>query len=190
MLIKNCNFGQHMVQIMEKLGHRFLNKQKKKLVRDKRAHNFKSASSAAILFDPMIPESFREIKEFTKYLREQGIKCKVYGFVDQKEVPHEMLLWSNFEFLTKNEVNWHGKPRGEIADSYYSSEPDILFVFRFKESLPLDYLSELSRAQFKVGCYTEAPNDYDLMINTPEGQCDIHYFIEQVKHYMNMLNPS
>jgi hypothetical protein len=179
-----------MGQLMEKLGRLVLQKQKKNLQRDKQVYNFKSARSAVILFDALIPDSFREIKEFSKYIREQNIQCKVYGYLHQKEVPHEMLLWSNFEFLTKNNLNWLGKPRGEIAENYFKSEPDILFVFAFEEMLALDYLTELSRARFKVGCYTEEPNDYDLMINPAKGQCDIHFFIEQVKHYINMLNPS
>ncbi len=167
-----------------------LRKRFKSISRNKTAHNFKSANNATIVFDALIPESFSVVKKFTKYLKEQGIKTKVIGFVAQKEVPQEMLLWANFDFITKKEINWYGKPSGTVAESYFESEPDILFVFSFARNLSMDYISQLSMAKFKVGCFTEEKNDFDLMINPPGGKCDLEFLTEQIQIYINMLNPS
>lgn len=167
-----------------------LRKGLKSISRDKEVQTFSSATTAAIVFDALIPDSFSIVKEFTKYLKEHNVKTKVIGFVAQKEVPQEMLLWANFDFITKKDINWYGKPGGPVAESYYESKPDILFVFSFTKSLSVDYLSQLSKARFKVGCFTEDPNDFDLMINPPGGKCELEFLTEQMKHYINMLNPS
>jgi len=179
-----------MSQFSQNIGKRILRKRLKKAIRNKSAQNFKSASSATIVFDALIPESFSIVKDFTKYLKENGIKSKVIGFVAQKEVPQEMLLWANFEFITKKDLNWYGKPTGPIAESYLATKPDILFVFNFAQHLSLDFLAQLSLAKFKVGFFTEASNDFDLMINPPGGKPDLEFLTEQVKLYVNMLNPS
>jgi len=179
-----------MSQFSQNFGKSVLRKRMKNTMRNKTAQNFKSANSATIVFDALIPESFPVVKEFSKYLKENGIKTKIIGFVTQKEIPQEMLLWANFDFITKKELNWFGKPVGPVAEDYFTSEPDILFVFSFAQNLSLDFLSQLSLAKFKVGCFTEANNDYDLMINPPGGKCDLEFLPEQVKLYINMLNPS
>ena len=179
-----------MSQFSQNIGKRMLRQGLKKINRNKAAQNFKSASKVTIVFDALIPDSFSVVKDFSKYLKEYGIKTKVIGFVTQKDVPQEMLLWANYDFITKNELNWYGKPGGPVAESYFASEPDILFVFSFTRNLSMDYLSQLSLAKFKVGCFTEDTNDYDLMINPPGGKCDLDFLTEQVKLYINMLNPS
>ncbi len=188
--LKNCNFGSRMSQFSQNIGERVLRKRVKKVSRNKTAHNFKSASTAIILFDVLIPDCFSAVKDFSKYLAKNSIKTKVIGFVSHKEVPQEMLLWANFDFITKKEINWYGKPVGPVAEDFFADEPDILFVFSFGKNLSIDYLSQLSPARFKVACFTEETNDYDLMINPPGGKCKISFLTEQVKHYINMLNPS
>jgi len=50
------------------------------------------------------------------------------------------------------------------------------------------FLVELSPASFKIGCFTEEKNDYDLMIKLPDDN-GMAYLSEQFKHYIAMLNP-
>lgn len=179
-----------MGTISENLGRKVLKKRVKKLTRNKAAQNFKSAGSAVIVFDALLKDSFPAIKDFTKFLNSEGIKTSVIGYCHQKAVPQEMLLWANFEFITKKDVNWLGRPSNDVADKYFREEPDMLFVLSFKNHLSIEYLVQLSKAKFKVGCFTEENNDLDLMINPPAGKCDVVYFLEQVKHYITVINPS
>jgi hypothetical protein len=179
-----------MNKLSENIGYRILNKRFKKLSRDKSVQDFESASYAIIIFDTLLPDSLNPIKEFTSFLHQFEIRTTILGLVAQKETPQEMLLWSNVEFINQKDTNWHGGPKGAIANSFFSKEPDLLFVINFKENLTIEYLTQLSRAKFKVGCYTENQNDLDFMINPAKSQCDVNYFIEQVKHYIELLNPS
>lgn len=178
-----------MARLKESIGKRVLKKKLKDFKRQVHVHNFDTAQSAVILFDANDAASFPLIKDFRKYLESKGIQCKSYGYVQQNEVPQEMLFQKSFSFITKNDLNWYLKPTGEVVDDFYSRNPDILFDLSMKVILELQYLVNLSKAQFKISAYTDEENDYDLMIKLTD-QDDVGYLCEQVKHYVSMLNPS
>ena len=179
-----------MHRLGKNIGYWVLKRHFSKISRDKSVQNFETASRAVIVFDTTIPNCFHPIKEFVKFLKKQDIKTFVLGYVSEKETPQEMLLWPNIEFLTRKEVTWYGRPKDEIAKKYFSKKPDMLFVLSFQENLTIEYLTRLSEAKFKIGCFTENENDLDLMINPANKECEAGYFLEQVKHYIKMLNPS
>ncbi|MEX0982918.1 MAG: hypothetical protein WD577_01725 [Bacteroidales bacterium] len=179
-----------MSRLSKNIGYWVLKKRFGKISRDKSVQNFETASSAVIVFDTMLSDSLQPIKEFTKFLKKQQIKTSVLGHVNGKEIPQEMMLWPGIDFLTRKNVNWYGCPKGEIADAYFGKQPDMLFVIAFEENLTIEYLARLSLAKFKVGRFTENENDLDLMINLENKDCRVGYFLEQIKHYIHMLNPS
>ena len=177
-----------MAGIREKIGKRMLKQKLKGFNRETMVHNFETAKSAVILFDASTPNAFPAIKEFREYIEGNNVNCTVYGYVPEKEVPQEMLFWKNFFFLTKGDLNWYMKPSGETVDSFFNQDPDILIDFSQGFLLELQFLVQPSKARFKIGCYTEQKNDYDLMINLTE-QDDMSYLAEQIKRYVSMLNP-
>lgn len=178
-----------MSKIGQNIGRRVLRKRFKKSTRDKSVQNFDTAKSAVILFDTSLPDSFPAIKDFSKFLNSRGIATNVFGYVPQKESPQEVLLWANFAFVSSKDVNWYGSPKGEVAEMFNRLHPDLLFVICFDNNLTIDFFTWLSGARFKVGCYTENENDFDLMINANMAKVEVAYLIEQMKHYIQMLNP-
>ncbi len=179
-----------MHRLGKNIGYWLLKKRRSKIDREKSVQNFETASSAVIVFDTMIPDCFPPIKEFVKFLKKKNIKTFVLGYVSEKETPQEMLLWPDIEFLTRKDVTWYGAPKDEMAEKYFAKKPDLLFVLSFQENLTIDFLTWLSEAKFKIGCFTENENDLDLMINPASKECEAGFFLEQVKHYIKMLNPS
>ena len=177
-----------MAGLRENIGWNILKRKLKAYSRDTVVHNFETAKSAVIVFDTSTPNAFPAIKEFREFVEKCGLKCSVYGYVPQKEVPQEMLFWKNFFFVTKSNLNWYMKPSGEAVDSFFNQDPDILVDFSQGLLLELQFLIQLSPARFKIGCYTEQKNDYDLMINLTEKD-DMAYLSEQIRHYVSMLNP-
>ena len=177
-----------MAGLRENIGRKILKRKLKGFTRETMVHNFETAKSAVIVFDTSTPDSFPAIKEFREFIETNKVKCSVYGYVPQKEVPQEMLFWKNFFFLTKSNLNWYLKPSGETVDSFFKQDPDILVDFSQGLPLELQFLVQLSPARFKIGCFTEQKNDYDLMINLTE-QDDMAYLSEQIKHFVSMLNP-
>ncbi len=178
-----------MAGLKENIGRRVLKKKLKGIERYRHVHNFETAKSVVILFDTGDLDSFAAIKDFRKFIEAKGLQCNTFGYVQQKEIPQQLLFQKNYSFITKRDLNWYQKPSGEVVDAFFSLNPDILFDFTKEVPLELQFLVQLSMAQFKIGCYTEEVNDYDLMINLTN-QDDAAYLSEQFKHYVSMLNPS
>jgi hypothetical protein len=178
-----------MAGIRENIGKRVLKRKIKEFRRDVQVHNFETARSAVILFPADDPAGFPAIKAFRKFLEESGIQCKAYGYVPEKEIPQEMLFWKNYSFITRNDLNWYYKPFGEVVESFYTQDPDILFDLTPNVPLELQFLVQLSTARFKIGIFTEQENDYDLMINLTKPS-DMAFLTDQIKHYVSILNHS
>lgn len=178
-----------MTGLRENIGKRVLRSKKKNFTRSTTVFNFETAKSSVLLFDAGEMNAFSVIKEFRKFVQQKGMKCTAYGYVQQKEIPQEMLFRKNYHFITKNDLNWYLKPTGEAVESFYREDPDILFDFTREVPLELQFLVQLSTARFKIGAFTELENDYDLMINL-SGPPDIRFLADQIRHYVSMLNPS
>lgn len=177
-----------MAGLREKIGRRVLKNKLRNFHRETHVYNFESAESAVILFDAQIKNSFHIVKEFRGFLKEKGIKCTVFGYMNQKEIPQDMLFWKDFHVITKSNLNWYLQPGGEAVELYKREDPDMLIDFTINHRLELQFLVQLSPARFKIGCFTEEKNDYDMMINLSE-QNDMAYLSEQIRHYVSILNP-
>ncbi len=176
-----------MTKLRENIGQRVLKRKKRNFEREIRVHNFETAVSAVLLFDTAETDAFSVIDEFRKFTEQKGIRCSAFGFVQQKEIPQEMLFRKNYSFITRNDLTWYMKPAGEAVEAFFSKDPDLLIDFTLDVPLELQFLVQLSSARFKVGCFTERENDYDLMINLTERN-DIGYLADQIKHYVSILN--
>lgn len=178
-----------MAGIRETIGNRVLKNKLKTFHRDTHVHNFKTAKSAIILFDALKENAFKIIWEFRGFLKDKGIDCTIYGYVNQSEIPPDMLFWKDLYIINKSNLNWFLQPKGEVVDRYKKEDPDMLIDFNTTLRLELQFLVQLSPARFKIGCFTEEKNDYDLMINLPE-ESDMSYLAAQIKHYVSILNPA
>ncbi|MDF1574370.1 MAG: hypothetical protein P1P86_04165 [Bacteroidales bacterium] len=178
-----------MSGIREKIGNRILKKRSRSFQRETRVYNFESAKTAVVLFDAQKKDALKIIWEFRGFLKDHEIDCKIFGYINQKEVPPDMLFWKDLYMINKSNLNWYLRPKGEAAELFRQEDPDILINFHTSYLLEIQFLVQLSTARFKIGCFTEEKNDYDLMINLSEKN-DMAYFSEQIKHYVSILNPS
>jgi hypothetical protein len=178
-----------MTRLRENIGYRVLKRKRKGAERVRQVHNFETAESAVILFDTSVTDAFQVVKDFRKFLSSHEIQSAAFGYVHEKEVPQEMLFWKNFSFITRSNINWYRKPSGESVNNFFSKDPDLLVDFTRDTPLELQYLVQLSSANFKIGAYTEEENDYDLMIQLSADE-DMSFFSEQVIHYVSILQSS
>jgi hypothetical protein len=178
-----------MAGIRETIGKRVLKNKLKTFQRETHVHNFDTAESAVILFDAQVKNAFHIVWDFRGFLKDKGVNCTIYGYINQKEIPQDMLFWKDIHVITKRNLNWYMKPGGEAAELFQQENPDILMDFTSDQRIELQFLVQLSPARFKIGCFTEEKNDYDLMIKLSE-QNDMSYLSEQIKHYVSVLNPA
>lgn len=111
----------------------------------------------------------------------------MFGYTPEKEIPDEVAIREKCDVISVKDLDWLFRPAGESAGKVLEEDFDILFDLSLTPSFPLSWLSELSTASFKVGRYSEDPNDYDLMIHIHSNP-SIEFFIEQIKNYVSILN--
>jgi len=174
-------------KIRQLLGKRKLRKKIKQSPRHREVHNFDTASTAGIVFSAEDPESFKDILEFYDFLRSKKIKTHMLGITIENEVPDEMLLRDNTDLITKKDIGWLFNPTTVEADKFIQTPYNLLFDLNLSKDFTDYYIVSLSKANFKVGQYTEEDNDYDLMIDISK-KPSVNYLTSQIKNYISILN--
>lgn len=172
--------------IIKKIGQFNLKRRLKNQKRKVQTHNFKTAQTAGILFNSPNEKSFAAIKDFLSYLSQNELKVIALGYIPAKKVPENYLMRKGFNFYCKSDLNWYYKPKNEIIDQFIDQKFDILFDLSIKDYFTVNYVGSLSNASFKIGKQSE--NSYqDFVIDISKNDT-VEYLIEQIKHYLNILN--
>lgn len=169
------------------IGRLLLRRNLRNLQRTKRVYNLSTARKIGILFNASREEHFDHVLDFHKFLKEKGINTHVFGYVNAKELPDKYLFKKDFYFFQKKDLNWYYRPVSEDAKRFVSSNFDILIDLNMEQNFPSQFLVALSHAHLKVGRFTDKEDYYDLMIHIEKGK-KIDFFIEQVKHYLEVIN--
>lgn len=150
--------------------------------------NFNTIKTVGILCDATNPEDFELLKRYVIYLREHRKRVKVIGFFSAKRIPELTYSKLEYDFFSKKELNWFGKPSSVIIENFINEEWDLLIDLNIKDHFPLKYISALSKANFKVGKFNEKEMEiYDMMIDSDNTKT-LKYFLRQVDLYITMLN--
>ncbi|MFC2151651.1 DUF6913 domain-containing protein [Bacteroidota bacterium] len=172
--------------IRSNLGQFNLKKRLKTLNRHVKTHNFNTAKSAGILFSSPDEQSFNAVKDFLAFLTEKEIKVIALGYVPSKKIPQQFLMRKGINFYCNTDLNWYYKPKIEIIEQFINKDFDLLFDLSMNDYFSINYVGSLSKAEFKIGKNKE--NAYqDLVIDINKNK-SIEYLIEQIKHYINILN--
>lgn len=171
--------------IRRHIGLFFLNRKVRSIVRQRKIHNFTSARKAGIIFSCQSEEDFQAVKNFKKYLEEKRITTSVLGFINDKKIPDHFLLRTGFNFFCLKNLDLYYRPANQYIHDFILDDFNILFDFSLKDHFPVYYVSQLSPAEYKVGRLT-GREDFDLMIDVKQNK-HLDFFIEQVKHYLNLI---
>lgn len=154
----------------------------------RKAVNFESAKKIGILYDATDMEKFEIVKQYAKNLRLRKKEVKALGFVNAKQTDRHQQPTIDLDFFTLNDVNWYYKPAGHIVNNFIHAKHDILICLDLDGCIPLQFISAVSSAGFRVGKYNKANQSfYDMMIDL-QNNANLSYFIEQVNHYLEMIN--
>ncbi len=150
--------------------------------------DFNAIKTVGILFDATQPEDFELLKRYVLYLREHRKRVKVIGFFNTKHIPDMAFSKLEYDFFSTKELNWFGKPSSVIIQNFIDEEYDLLIDLNINDHFPLKYISALSKANFKVGKFSEmGVENYDMMIDSDNTKT-LKYFLRQVDLYVTMLN--
>ncbi len=159
--------------------------------RSKAVHNFGNARSVALVYREKGEGFFILVKQYVQVLKaEYGIKeVLALCYIDNKKpVPHYHAHRLKYDYFTAAKLDWKLKPSCEEVDRFTEKQFDILIDLEKDPCIPMLYVVAMSKATFKVGYYSEEWKSlYDMMLKT-SGQTTFDGYIDQINHYLNLIN--
>ena len=131
---------------------------------------------------------YRKISAYVKKLQDKGKRVKALGYVESKHLTGQFLPKLSYDFFFPSGLSWNYKPTSTAVREFIDSEFDILIDLSTKNSLPLLFITGLSRAKFKVGMQRDDSAAYlDMMISLQEKD-GLEELITQIDHYISIIN--
>lgn len=174
--------------IQEKLGRFKLKREQKRFQRKVKAFSLSNASTVGVLYNATNRTEAETIKKFIQYLKEERKEVLSLGFIDSKETSELINPILNYTFFDQNDLSKSMVPQSNDVQNFINKPFSILIDLNIKDDcFPLEYISSLSLAKFKVGSNgSYRDDDCDLTIDISENK-KIEYLIIQIKHYLKMI---
>lgn len=169
-----------------KFGRFILEKRIVKLQRNANFKNLEQSKNIGVIFNATHQDTYELARKYIDNLQKKGLSVKALGFVDSKQVLDFYQKSLHFDFFSRKNLNWYGKPNNPNTDEFIDTKFDILIDLSIVEDFPIQYVVGLSKADFKVGCVKDSKNFYDFMIELGDKKV-LKYFIEQLNHYFEMI---
>ena len=175
-------------KIKEKIGYFILNNDYKTLKREITFNNFSSSSTVGIIFDAVNKDKYHIAKNFMSYIEESGVRVFAIGFVPKSELIGYLPYKNGVNFFGLDKTFWYGKVQSQNVDEFIERPFDIIIDLSLSDLYPIEYIFALSKAKFKI-CNSSKKTkyaDFVLKLKKPE---KIEQYIEQIKHYLEVIKP-
>jgi hypothetical protein len=150
--------------------------------------NFNQTKSIGIIFSADNAFQIETVRKYMSLMNDSGKQVKAICFNKTKHIPslgHSNLF---IDFVLPKEINFWGIPTPSFIDGFIENEFDLLIDLDINENFPVEYVSAMSKAFFKVGKHSKNNESiFDLMLKI-DGIQNIEYFIEQIDIYLKMIN--
>jgi hypothetical protein len=172
-----------------RIGKRFLAKKIAKTKRKVSYSNINLVKNIGLVWDASKISDFSALSKFYQKMHDRSIEVKVLGYFPGKELPDQYTAIRYLTCLKKAELNNIYQPTSSEANNFISNRFDVLIDINFQKLFPLQYISSLSNAGFKVGLFDPEISDtsFDLMMEI-KNPVDIENYLNQVVHYLEMIN--
>lgn len=176
-----------LIKMQEKVGRFLMNKELKRLKRSVKAFSLEKASTVGVIYNATNRDEAEVVKKFIQYLKEERKDVVSLGYIDSKDSSDLVKPHLNYSFFDKRDLSKVLVPNGSDVESFIAKPFSILIDLNTDECFPIEYISSLSKAKFKVGAkglYHDAICDLILDI---EQNKTLNFLIIQVKHYLKMI---
>lgn len=172
----------------QSLGNFFLQRDQKKVTRNRLITSLSDVKTVGLLFDASIEEDHVVITEFVKYFQESQKVVKALGYVNFNRVPHYCYPKLSYDYFTNKDMNWYLKPVGTKINDFVEEEFDLMIDLCLKGCFSVRYIAALSKAKFKVGRFGEKNKEnYDFMLDVAP-DISLKDFIQELTHYLTIIN--
>jgi hypothetical protein len=172
-----------------KIGKVLLAKKLRKTKRKVYYSNISLVKKIGIVWDASKSHEFNSLSRFHQKMSEKSIDVKIFGYFPGKNLPDQYTAIRFLTCIKSNELNYFYQPASAESNTFINNRFDILIDINFNKLFPLQYISSLSIAGFKVGLHDSeakvSPFDMMLEIKAP---VDIDNYLIQTIQYLEMIN--
>ena len=142
-----------------------------------------------IIWDASKTIEFSTLSKFHQRMQERNIDVKVFGYYPGKELPDQYTAIRFLTCMRRKDLNFFFIPASTEADVFIGTKFDILIDVNFDRLFPLQYITRLSAASFKVGLFNSETDSstFDLMMEIKK-PVKVDDYLTQVIHYLEMIN--
>jgi hypothetical protein len=171
-----------------KIGKLILSKNVARMKRQVYYSNFKNVRNIGIVWDASRPSEFVSLSRFHQKMEEIKINVSVFGYFPGKNLPDQYTAIRYLRCIRIDEVNKFYHPASAESNSFIKNPFDVLIDINFNKLFPLNYITALSRARFKVGLLNNETSEppFDLMMDL-KNPVDIDSYLTQVIQYLEMI---
>lgn len=165
-----------------------LRRRLKKSFRNKKFNNLRNAHKIGIVWDGSYISEFKHISPFFQKMLGNGIQVDIVCYYPGKILPDDYTALRYLTCFKRSDLNFFYLPNQEDITEFISTPYEILIDINFRNRFPLYYITAMSKAEFKIGAgETVNHSALDMTIELEDKE-NIKYYLEQVEHYLNMIN--
>lgn len=169
------------MRLKSKLANRILNSRLKAVSRNKKVFNLDSAETAGILWEIEQEASFRQLEN---ELRSSGIQTTGLCYFPQKKA----VIPEGINGFTRKQASWWLEiPKARLTEDFIRQKFDVLIDLTGQKSFPIEFITALSNAAFKIGYAGNSTNYFDLNIEFGD-QPQTEQLARQILYYLKRIN--
>jgi len=171
-----------------KIGKLILSKNVARMKRRVYYSNFKKVRNIGIVWDASRPVEFPSLSRFHQKMQDIKIEVSIFGYFPGNNLPDQYTAIRYLRCIRQDELNNFYNPASAESISFIKNPFDVLIDINFNKLSPLNYVTALSRARFKVGILNNETSDspFDLMLDL-KYPVDIESYLTQVIQYLEMI---
>ncbi len=149
---------------------------------------FKNANNIGVLYNVNNSIDLLEMNLLIELLCKynKNIYLLYYSNNKQKYIKNYNYEFLYVNYFNKKNINYIFHPKCNVVQSFIKTEFDILIAICFYAFLPIDYISGLSKAKFRIGLYNKININYLDLIFDLKNDDNINSFIINLKRYFNL----
>jgi hypothetical protein len=151
--------------------------------------NINNVKKIVIVWDASKTDEFSYLSKFHQKMHQRKIEVSILGYFPGKILPDRYTAIRYLTCITNKEINFFYFPVSPETNRFINNRAEILIDINFERVFPLQYISSLSNAGFKVGLFDSKAGDtpFDLMMEIRE-PINVESYLNQIIHYLEMIN--
>ncbi|MDR0754726.1 MAG: hypothetical protein LBF04_04980 [Prevotellaceae bacterium] len=151
--------------VKEITGNRILKRRAAKIKRNKAFCNMNSMKSIGILFENT-GNMYVMANKMMKFFLARRIKVFSIAFenIKSSELENRKQVPTYIKIITKSDLTWYMKPKGENVDKFIAQKFDVLIDMSRSSDYVYKYIVTLSNAKFKIGGIQYKNDPFDLIL--------------------------